>query len=197
VTVCIGDCIEIRYQEAPLRRFNRSGCGIREGPGERFVLEDRVVRKTLWWLRIVGVFYVALALMNVVFIAASQETIRGTIPFLVDDNGLHAFIDAWFTFVLAILAFGIVALYASRRPAASRMLVLALVVGELSYGVAGDVWLIARGYEVSGYLTFIAIHLVIAVTGALLLRGELRSVAPASSTATIAGSPVVARGTAD
>jgi hypothetical protein len=74
------------------------------------------------------------------------------------------------------------------------MLVLALVVGELSYGVAGDLWLIARGYELSGYVVFIIIHLAIALTGVLLLRGELRSVQPASSTATASHSAAVAGG---
>lgn len=131
------------------------------------------MRKTRWWLRIVGGFYLALVVMNVVFITSNQDAIRDTIPFALDDAGLHAFIDAWFTFILAIAALGIVMLYASTKPHQSGMLVLAVVAGELLYGIGGDMWLISRGYSAEAYIPFSILHFVIAVIGVLLLRGEL------------------------
>lgn len=130
--------------------------------------------KTTWWLRIVGVFYLALFLMNVIGVAVDQNLVRDTIPFEIDEAGLHAFIDAWIVFVLGIGGLGVAALYASTRPQRAEMLVAALVLGELSYGVIGDVWLMARGYSVVSYAVFTVIHLAIAGTGILLLRGEVR-----------------------
>lgn len=132
------------------------------------------MKKTKLWLRIVGAFYLALVVMNFSFLIANPDGIADTIPFPVDDNGLHAFIDAWFVFIFAVAALGAVMLYASTKPERSAMLVLAVVVGELSYGVTGDMWLIARGYDAAGYIPFSVLHVIIAVTGILLLRGELK-----------------------
>lgn len=132
------------------------------------------MKKTKLWLRIVGIFYLALVAMNFYYLVANPDGIAETIPFPVDDNGLHAFIDAWFVFVFAVAALGAVMLYASTKPERAGMLVLAVVVGELSYGVAGDMWLIARGYDAAGYIPFSVLHVIIAVTGVLLLRGELK-----------------------
>lgn len=147
------------------------------------------MRKTKWWLRIVGGFNLALVVMNVGYLTANPDGIADTIPFPVDDNGLHAFIDAWFVFIFALAALAVVMLYASTRPERSGMLVLAAVAGELSYGIGGDMWLISRGYDAAAYIPFSVLHLVIAVTGVLLLRGELREparVAPAESSRTVA-----------
>lgn len=59
------------------------------------------------------------------------------------------------------------------------MAVPAVVFGELSDRVGGDMWLIARGYDAAGYIPFSVLHVIIAVTGILLLRGELKErVAP-------------------
>lgn len=44
-------------------------------------------------------------------------------------------------------------------------------------------WPIAKGYRVSGYVGFTVVHLAIALTGALLLRCELRTEREASSVA--------------
>lgn len=132
------------------------------------------MRKTKLWLRIVGVFYLALVAMNVGYLTANPDGIADTIPFPVDDNGLHAFIDAWFVFIFALAALGAVMLYASTKPERAGMLVLAVVVGELTYGLAGDIWLIGRGYDAASYTAFSVLHVVFAVTGILLLRGELK-----------------------
>ena len=41
---------------------------------------------------------------------------------------------------------------------------------ELLHGVLDDIYLISRGYDMVGYLVFIAIHLTIIVTGVLFVR---------------------------
>lgn len=134
------------------------------------------MKKTKWWLLIVGILYLALTAMNVFGVALDSDgsMVRDTIPFAVDDNGLHAFVDAWMTFIFALGALGVILVFASRRPHRSGMLVLAVVAGELSFGVGGDMWLIARGYSASSYIPFTILHLAIAATGIMLLRGELK-----------------------
>lgn len=133
------------------------------------------MKKTKWWLIVVGVFYLALTLMNVFGVALDSDgsMVRDTIPFAVDANGLHAFVDAWMTFIFAIGALGLVMLFASTRPHRAGMLVLAVTAGELAYGVGGDMWLIARGYSAASYIPFTVVHMLIIATGAWLLRGEL------------------------
>lgn len=132
------------------------------------------MRKTRWWLRIVGVFYLALVLMNVIGASVSDSLIRDVIPFEVDDAGVRAFLDAWMVFILALGAMAVAALYASTRVERAEMLVVALVVGELSFGVVGDLWFIARGYSVAAYVPFAVLHLVIAGVGLYLLQTEVR-----------------------
>lgn len=132
------------------------------------------MKKTVWWLRTIGVVYLLLVAMNVIFIATDSSAIRDGIPYEVDANGVTAFVDAWGTFVLALFAYGCVALYASTKPGQSRMLVIALIAGEAAFGVGGDLWLIARGYDAAGYIAFSVVHLAFIVTGILLLRGQLR-----------------------
>jgi hypothetical protein len=99
----------------------------------------------------------------------------------LDDNGLHAFIDAWFVFIFALAALGFT-LYASTKPERAGMLVLAVVVGELAYRIGGDVWLIGRGHDAASYSAFSVPHLAFTLTGILRLRGELKErAAPGSS----------------
>jgi hypothetical protein len=140
------------------------------------------VKKTKLWLRIIGIFYLLLVAMNFYFLVANLDVISDTIPFPVDENGVRAFVDAWFTFIFALAALGAVALYASTKPERAAMLVLAVVAGELSYGVGGDIWLISRGYDATSYIPFSMLHLIFAVTGIFLLRGELKErAAPVSN----------------
>jgi hypothetical protein len=134
------------------------------------------MKKTKWWMLIVGVFYLAMTLMNVIGIGLDSDgsMVRDSTPFTIDDNGVHAFVDAWMTFIFALGALGLVLLFASTRPHRGGMLVLTIVMGELAFGVGGDIWLIARGYSAAAYVPFIAVHLVIITTGVMLLRGELK-----------------------
>jgi hypothetical protein len=110
------------------------------------------MRKTKWWLRIVGAVYLVLVAMNVGYLMANPDGIADTIPFPVDDNGLHAFIDSWLVSIFALAALGAVMLYASTKPERAGMLVLAVVVGELVDGIGGDMWLISRGYDAASYI---------------------------------------------
>lgn len=143
---------------------------------------ESLLRRTTWWLRIVGGFYLLLFAMNVVFIFADTSVIGDTLPYTTTPDVVDAFIDAWGTFVLATGAVALNLLLASRRPRTSGSLVMLMVTGELMWGVLGDVFLMARGYEVGGYVAFILVHLAIAGTGMALLRGGLLRVEAPRST---------------
>jgi hypothetical protein len=62
------------------------------------------------------------------------------------------------------------ALGVARNPRRYLGAVWLLVWLELLHGVLDDIYLIARGYDMVGYLVFIAIHLAIIVTGVLFGR---------------------------
>ncbi len=130
-------------------------------------------RGTRWWLRIVGSLYLLMATANFVgMYTGDQSMVRDNIPFPADDAVVHAFIDGWQTFVLALTTLGIMAWYASTRPARSGMLVATICLGELLFGIAGDATLIARGYSASAYVPFIAFHLALIGTGVWVISRD-------------------------
>lgn len=59
---------------------------------------------------------------------------------------------------------------AARNPRRYLGAVWLLVWLELLHGVLDDIYLIARGYDMVGYLVFIAIHLAIIITGVVFGR---------------------------
>ncbi len=129
------------------------------------------MKKLQWWFRIVGVFYLLLALMNMYFtFSGDTQMIRDTIPFTVDDAGVKAFIDGWSPFAFEILGISTFLLWASRKPAKYLGAVWLVVWLELLHGVVDDVYLIARGYDAAGYVAFIVVHLIIIVTGVTFAR---------------------------
>jgi len=127
--------------------------------------------KLKWWFRIVGAFYLLLALMNMYFtFSGDTQIVRDTIPFAVDDAGVKAFIDGWSPFAFEILGISTFLLWASRKPARYLSAVWLVVWLELLHGVVDDVYLIARGYDAAGYVAFIVVHLIIIVTGVRFVR---------------------------
>lgn len=70
-------------------------------------------------------------------------------------------------------------LWASRDPRRCLGAVWSLVWLELWHGVLDDIFLIARGYDMAGYLVFIVIQLAIVVTGVLFGRQTEAEVAAA------------------
>lgn len=130
------------------------------------------MKKLTWWFRSVGAFYLLLALMNMYFVLfnpAGMATMTA-FPFPVTPDTTQAFVDGWSPFAFEVLGIGTFMLWASRNPRRYLGAVWLLVWLELLHGVLDDIYLIARGYDMIGYLVFIAIHLAIIVTGVMFGR---------------------------
>lgn len=133
------------------------------------------MNKTKWWLRIVGTFYLLLTTMNIyaLFLGGNAMISDGLPPPLnADPLAARAFEDAWLVFVFEFGVLGATAVYASRHPSHSRMLIIALIGAELFRGILADIIWIMRGYEASGYIGFIVVHAIIALTGVMVLKQE-------------------------
>ena len=125
------------------------------------------MNKVTWWLRIVGGFYILLTLMNFVFLFISPEAFKDTLPAPLagDPLAVRAFADAWLVFVFELGALGAAMLYASRKPAQSGSLIVAIILAEIFRGIVADGIWISRGYSAASYIPFIVIHTLIIITG--------------------------------
>lgn len=143
------------------------------------------MNKLIWWMRIVGGFYLLLTVMNIwaLFLGGTQ-LLADTLPAPMNTEPLavRAFTDAWLVFVFELGVLGVMLLYAARHPAQSRMLVLAVIGAEIFRGVVADIVWIMRGYSAASYIPFIIIHLVIILTGLVFLR-QAATQAPRLATA--------------
>ena len=128
--------------------------------------------KTKWWLRIVGVFYLLLTLLNLYAIFVDSKLLEDTLPYALDTNVVRAFTDAWMVFIFELGVVGAVMVYAARTPAQARLLVIAVIGMEIFRGVVADIIWITRDYDAASYVPFIVIHLLIVATGIYLLRRE-------------------------
>ena len=128
------------------------------------------MNKLKWWLRIVGVFYLLLTLLNLYGIFFNPQLFRDTVPYEVTDLVIRAFSEAWLAFILELGVLGGMLLYASFKPAQSGMLVWTIVWAEVFRGVVDDLFFISRGYSAASYVPFIVIHIIIIVTGIVFLR---------------------------
>ena len=126
--------------------------------------------KLTWWFRGVGVFYLFLTVVNLYAIFVNTQFLKLDIPFPVDDTGFRVALDFWLTFVLDLLVVGAFMLWASRNPLKHLNLVWLVLWLEVIRGVADDFYLIARGYSAAFYTGFTVVHLVIIVTGFILVR---------------------------
>ena len=108
--------------------------------------------------------------MNMYAMFADSSLITSGIPFPIDDNGVRVAIDMWSAFAFFILGLATFMLWASRDPLKYLGAVWLIVWLELFYGVGGDVYLIAGGYDAASYIVFIVIHLSIIVTGVMFAR---------------------------
>jgi len=130
------------------------------------------MKRLQWWMRIVGGFYVLLGLGFVPFINEAR------LPFMIpafaatpDTVEFKALIDWMFTFGLDLLVTGGVLVYAARDPLRHSILVQLLIALEVVRGVLDDIYYVSRGYAPAGfYVGFVAVHLIIIVTGVVLLR---------------------------
>jgi hypothetical protein len=130
------------------------------------------MNKLKWWFRIVGGFYSLLALMNLYFVLINPNYARTMLeyPFAVTDDTVMAFVDGWSPFAFEVFGLGTFMLWASRNPRRYLGAVWLLVWLEFTHGVLDDIYLIARGYDMAGYIAFIVIHLSIMVTGVWCVR---------------------------
>lgn len=131
------------------------------------------MKKLTWWFRIVGAFYLLLAILNLYFVLFNPSAVVASMsntPFAVTMDSTMAFVDGWSPFAFEMLGIGTFMLWASRNPRRYLGAVWLLVWLELLHGVADDLYLIARGYNAVGYIVFIVIHLSIAITGVLFAR---------------------------
>ncbi len=128
--------------------------------------------KTKWWLRVVGVFYLLLALGSLWVVFINPQLFGALFPFSANDLSLRAFSDAWLIFVLEMGVLGIIMLYASRDPERNRILVLTVSILELIRGAGGDLLWMSRGWPAANSIPFMIVHLIIAGSGFFLLGNE-------------------------
>jgi hypothetical protein len=128
--------------------------------------------KTKWWLRLVGGFYLLLALGSIWALFINPRVFGTMFPFANDSLSIRAFSDAWLIFVLEMTVLGGVMLYAAQQPARSGILVLAVAILELVRGAGGDILWMTRGWPTAYYIPFMIVHLIIGATGIIFLRQE-------------------------
>lgn len=130
------------------------------------------MKKLVWWLRIVGVFYL---LQFVVMVFAKAPIVAtgpaGTLDLAAAGDPLARFVvDTWVTFGLEVGAIGAGLLLASRTPGQARPLVWTIIAIELLRGIVADVYMISRGLDPSVLGVWFVLHSVVIVTGLLVLR---------------------------
>lgn len=128
------------------------------------------MNKLKWWFRVVGAFYLLLALINLYAMFVDSSYFAQTLPFPAEANVVKAFVIGWSPFAFEMLGIATFMLWASRDPAKYLGAVWLLVWLELLHGVVDDIYLIANGFSAPGYSAFIIVHLIIIVTGVLFAR---------------------------
>ena len=128
--------------------------------------------KTTWWLRLVGGFYLLLALTSLRVLFVDPQMFGEMNPFTADEQALRAFADAWLIFVLEMGVLGVIMLYYARDSSHNRILVLTVSVLELVRGAGGDLLWMTRGFPTANYIPFMILHLIIAGTGYYFLKQE-------------------------
>jgi len=128
--------------------------------------------KTTWWLRLVGGFYLLLALTSLRVLFVDPQMFGAMNPFAADATALRAFADAWLIFVLEMGVLGAIMLYYASDSAHNRILVLTISILELIRGAGGDLLWMTRGFPTANYIPFMIAHLIIAGTGLFFLRQE-------------------------
>lgn len=126
----------------------------------------------LWWMRIIGGFYL-LQFVMIVLVRAPILTFgpEGALSLEAAGDPLARFlVDTWVGFGLESAAIGIGLLVASRFLTLAKPLVWTVLAIELAKGIIFDVYMIMRGYDALGFAVWIVIHSIIIVTGMLALR---------------------------
>jgi hypothetical protein len=118
------------------------------------------------WMRGVGAFYLLVALFNTPPAIAARFPVQyGWLDLEVGAASAQALIDVWFMFGLEVGVVGLALLLSARDPRRHVALVWTVLGLELVRGVADDLYLLVRGYDLATYVTWIAIHAVVIATG--------------------------------
>lgn len=128
--------------------------------------------RLVWWLRIVGVFYL-LQFVAMVVVRAPIRSVgpEGTLALASGGDPMARFVvDTWITFGLEVGAIGVGLWIASRMPEQARALVWTIIAIEVGRGIIDDVYMLSRGYEPAVYAIWMVIHTIVIVTGLVALR---------------------------
>ncbi len=131
------------------------------------------MKKTQWWLRLVGAFYLLLGVMNVVVALFSPEFGAATVlpqAYSADQVTVTALNVANIPPTLAWVVLGALMLYFSREPARASILVLTVALLELFTWIPYDVAFLLTGLSAAIGIPFFILHLIIGVTGIFFLR---------------------------
>ncbi|MGE5138201.1 MAG: BphX family protein [Rudaea sp.] len=123
-----------------------------------------------WWFRIVGAFYLLLALVNVHGIFIDPSSFTQMEGFGTNPDVVKAFVVGWSPFAFEIVGIATFMLWASRDPQKYLSAVWLLVWLEFLHGVLDDMYWIANGGSAGFYTAFTVVHLIIIVTGILVAR---------------------------
>ena len=108
--------------------------------------------------------------MNMYGMFVNPAFFAGNLPYPADAAVVKAFVDGWSPFAFEVVGLGTFMLWAARNPRKYLGAVWLIVWLELLHGVVDDIYLIANGFSAGGYIPFIAIHLIIIITGVLFAR---------------------------
>lgn len=129
------------------------------------------MRALKWWLRIVGVVYVALGLGFLPALnAARLPRLLPGFDAPVGRVAFRALLDYTLMFGLDLVVIGAFLLVAARSPQRAAPVVWLVLALELVRGIFDDVYMLAQGYSPPIYVGFIVLHVAIIVTGLVSLR---------------------------
>lgn len=126
----------------------------------------------VWWLRLVGGFYLLLFIMAV-FVKLPLQTFApdGTLALAASGDPVARYlVDTWVMFGLEVGVIGLAMVIGSWYVEQARLLVWTVMGLELVRGIVDDLYMISRGYDPGGFIAWIVIHSVIILTGFLALR---------------------------
>jgi len=127
-----------------------------------------------WWLRGVGAVY----LLMFVMAAVIRLPIRALGPAGVLDRAAAGdptaslLVDTWVTLGLEFAGVGVALLIAANFAVQAAPLVWTILGIELVRGIGTDVYMLARGYDSTPHVVWIAVHAIILATGIRCLRRE-------------------------
>lgn len=131
-----------------------------------------------WWMRIVGAFYLFLAVMDLPpFRAGGFFNAFPELALVQETLAFRLLIEAWLMFGLETGIIGLMLILTSQSPARALSLVYTVLILELVRGILMDVYtIVVSGAPVGFYIGFAAVHAVIILTGlAFLPRGAAQT----------------------